>query len=143
MNFDFEKFEKECEVIRSENEELLNNYEVYMEESGLSKKTINNHISDVHFYINSFLLKEEAIPAKEGWDKVDFYLGDFFIYKCMWSTPNILKSTADSLKHFYKYLKNEKIIEEEQYDFLEKTIKEDIDSWMRLCKDYNEGNLPF
>lgn len=143
MEFDFEKFEKECEVIQAENEELLEKYRVFMEEKGLSKKTINNHMSDVRFYINTFLLRESVICAKDGWNKIEEYLGDFFIYKCMWSTPGILESTAASLKHFYKYLKNEKIIEEEQYLFLAETIKDNKDFWITSCKEYNEGNLPF
>ena len=39
---------------------------------------------------------------EEGVTMLGDFLGDFFIRKCMWSTPATVKTTATSLKKFYK-----------------------------------------
>ena len=39
---------------------------------------------------------------EEGISMLDEYLGNFFIRKCMWSTPANIKTNATSIKKFYK-----------------------------------------
>ncbi len=37
-------------------------------------------------------------------DRINDFLGEFFIRKCMWSTPGTIKRTAASIKKFYKFM---------------------------------------
>ena len=74
---DYENYEKECKKIRKANERLLNQFEVSLKSSrtGLSEKTINNHLSNIDFYVNEYLLYEDATEAKDGVVYVDMFLG--------------------------------------------------------------------
>ena len=106
MVFDVENYEKECKKIRTENAELLELFETDL--VGLSEKTIQRHLRNVEFYINTYLLREGALSFKDGTEYIDSYLGDFFIRRCMWSTPGSIKSTAASIKKFYKCMLDHK-----------------------------------
>jgi hypothetical protein len=44
---DYEQYEEDCKRIREANEHLLNEFEAWLKSSGLSEKTINNHISNI------------------------------------------------------------------------------------------------
>lgn len=139
----YETYEKKCKEITKENNQLLNLFEKELVECGLKSKTIQNHISNVNFYINTYLLREDALSMEYGTQKIDDFLGYFFISKCAWSTPASIKSTAASIKKFYKcMLKHEKISKEDYEDLCE-TIKFNMEFWQDDCERYNNGYPPF
>ena len=109
---------------------------------GLSAKTINNHISNVDFYINEYVLREEPRPMNDGIFKIDMYLGFFFIRKCMWSTPGTIKSTAASIKKFYKSMADHGIIEVSDYEYICSEIKDNMEEWQTDCALYNDPDAP-
>jgi len=55
MNNDFEILHLECQKIRSANQILLDGFETWLVESGLSSKTTRKHRENIDFYINEFL----------------------------------------------------------------------------------------
>ncbi len=63
---EYEVYEKECKEIREINEELLELFEKDMMDKNLSDKTINRHLSNVNFYINEYMLHEDATPMEDG-----------------------------------------------------------------------------
>ncbi|MCD8013835.1 MAG: hypothetical protein LUG99_11775 [Lachnospiraceae bacterium] len=134
--FNFEEYEAQCEKIRQENEVLLEEFAKSM--SGLSRKTVNQHISNVNFYLNDYLLYEDAQSFREGVYSLDDYLGYFFIKKCMWSTPGTIKSTAASIKKFYKLMLDQKRIEKTDYEFLCEDINDNMEQWQEDCAQYND-----
>ncbi len=136
MSVDYEDYEEQCGKIREENARLLKIFEEDM--AGLKPATINRHLDNVDFYINSYLLYEDAQSFAEGAYQLDGYLGEFFIRKCMWSTPGSIKTTAASIKKFYKCMLAHGEIHKEDYDFLCKTIKENMEEWQAVCAMYND-----
>ena len=136
--FDYDEYEKECNKIRKENEGYLELFEEDLKNSGLSPKTINRHISNVDFYINEYLLREEPLPMDYGTSRLDLFLGDFFIRKCMWSTPGTIKSTAASIKKFYKCMADHNKIKRSHYDLLCSDIKENMEQWQDDCAAFND-----
>ena len=135
--FDYDEYERECNKIRKDNEEYLELFEEDLKNSGLSPKTINRHISNVDFYINEYLLREEPLPMDYGTSRLDLFLGDFFIRKCMWSTPGTIKSTAASIKNFYKCMTDHDKIKRSHYDLLCSDIKENMEQWQDDCAVFN------
>lgn len=109
---------------------------------GLLPKTINNLLRNVDFYINDYLLYGDLLTFDQGIEVIDVYFGDFFIRKCMWSTLSTIKSTAASLKKFYKSMDDHQKINKEDYKLLCTMIKENMDEWQSLCKEYNNPDLP-
>ena len=83
---DYEKYEADCRKIRKSNEKLLLEFEKWLKLLGLSEKTITNHRSNIDFYINEYLLYEDATEAKDGIHSVSMFLGYWFIKKAMWTS---------------------------------------------------------
>ena len=135
MEFDYEEYEEKCKVIREENERLLEIFEESMQ--NLKPQTVKRHLSNVDFYINDYLLYEDAHTFETGVWKVDDFLGYFFIRKCMWSTPGTIKSTAASIKRFYKCMMENDMIQKSDFEYLCETIKEGMPEWQATCASYN------
>lgn len=142
MFFDDEDYEGLCENLLQENETFLNLFETDLFKSGLSEKTVYRHLRNVDFYINTFLLREGPFPMTDGPFHLGSFLGDFFIRKCMWSTPGNIKSTATSLKKFYKCMLDHKKIDKSTYDFLCCDIKDNLITWQTDCEIYNDPDSP-
>ena len=139
---DYGTFLKECEKIRKTNDELLLLFGESLEKAGISIKTINKHLSNVSFYINDYLLREETYSMEAGVEMIDDFLGNFYIRKCMWSTPANIKTTATSIKKFYKCMYEHAKISKEEYSFLNNTIKNSMAIWQENCAIYNDPDEP-
>lgn len=135
MEFDYEKYEERCKEIREENSRMLELFEQSLQD--LKPQTVKRHLSNVDFYINNYLLYEDALSVEEGVWKVDDFLGYFFIRKCMWSTPGTIKSTAASIKRFYKCMLDNGMIQKLDFVYLSETIKEGLPGWQAACASYN------
>lgn len=136
---DFEKFEKQCDAQRKINLNYLDEFRRDLEDAGLADKTIRRHLSNTEFYINTYLLHDEVLPMKEGcrYEKLDDFIGWFFIRKCTWSTPATIKTTAASLKKFYKCMMDKDFVTEADYKEVIDTIRDFMDTWLDDCKCYN------
>ena len=97
-----ERYEAACEQVRAENERYLDIFERDLTGAGLARSTINRHLDNVSFYLNDFLLYYDINRMEDGCAQVNGFLGDFFIRKCMWSTPAAIRQYCASLKKFYK-----------------------------------------
>jgi site-specific recombinase XerD len=134
---DYEKYEKECDRIRQDNIQLLEKFDAWLEEKGLADDTIQKHVSNIEFYINYFLLYEEAIEAKDGALKIGIFLGYWFIRKAMWSSVQHIKNNAASLKKFYKFMLEKGQIEQEDLDDLHEIIKEEMPDWIDAMREFD------
>ena len=135
---DYEKYEEDCKRIREANERLLHEFDAWLKSSGLSEATINNHSSNIDFYINEYLLYEDATEAKDGVNGVGMFLGYWFIRKAMWASPSSIKSNAASLKKFYAFLQEKGLIGKEDLNDLEKEIKADMPKWLATIARYDD-----
>ncbi|MGB8454484.1 MAG: hypothetical protein WCD89_19410 [Anaerocolumna sp.] len=89
---------------------------------------------------NEYLLREAPFKMQEGCgSKIDMFLGYFFIHKCMWSTPGTIKTTAASIKKFYKSMNNHGYVSKEEYNYLCTTIKENMEIWQDDCAAFNNS----
>lgn len=135
---DYEEYERLCTLRREENERHLIVFEEALKESGLSDKTINKHLRNVSFYLNEYLLREDPAPMVEGCYRISDFLGNFFIRKCMWSTPSTIKSTAASIKKFYCCMKDNGGIETGDCEVLLAIIREEMEFWLDDCEAFND-----
>lgn len=134
-------YENACEEIRQENARLLNDFVSLLRSQRLAPSTIKKHRDNVEFFINEFLLYEDAKRPGEGIGEVDAFLGDWFIRKAMWSTPSAIKSTATSLFKFYAFLAAfEKVTPAELAELKVKTALH-LPEWQARCERYNDGEI--
>jgi len=138
---DYEKYESECEGIRKANERLLGEFGISLRSSGLSKNTINNHLSNIDFYINEYLLYEDGTEVRDGIDAVGMFLGYWFIKKAMWSTQSSIKNNAASFKKFYTFMYEKGLIDKDDLADLKKTIKEGMPEWLTTLKRYDDPSV--
>lgn len=138
---DHEEFEKQCDDIRKGNEKLLRNFRKWLKNKNLGETTVKKHVGNVDFYINSFLLHEEAVEAKDGAGSVNGFLGYWFIRKAMWSSVTSIKENASSLKKFYTYLHEVGIVEKSDLEELKETIKENMDHWLNTMEHYLDDDF--
>jgi hypothetical protein len=141
MTDDYEKYETACKRIREENDKILDEFKEYLIQKGLKLKTVNNNVSNIDFYINEFLLYEDAIKAKDGIDEIGMFLGYWFIKKATWSSPAQIKSNAASLKKFYAFMNEIGIVEKEDLNNLKERIKEDMPGWIATMKRYDNPSI--
>ena len=141
MMNDYEKYEADCQKIRKANEKLLTDFESWLKSSGLSEKTIRNHLSNIDFYINEYLLYEDAVEAKDGVYSVSMFLGYWFIKKAMWASKSSIKSNATSLKKFYTFLLEKGLIESDDLKELKETIKEEMSEWLSTLERYDDPSI--
>ena len=100
-------------------------------------KLIKKKISNTELYIEDFLNYYDASSMEEGCYRVDEFLGDWYIRKCMWSTAGNLKTTSASIKKFYQCMLELGHIDQEHYDELQSTIKDHMDIWIEEIEEYN------
>ena len=141
MADDYEKYERECNRIREENIKLLKDFAQWLKSANLKDKTIKQHLENIDFYINEYLLYEDAVEAKDGTDGVDMFLGYWFIKKAMWSSPAQIRSNAASLKKFYTFLHQKGLIDSDKLNQLKETIKEEMPEWIATMKRYEDPSI--
>ncbi len=136
---DYETYELKCKIITENNYQFIQQFKEYLTLQGLSDKTIRRHCDNVDFYLNTYSLREDANDYNFGCTSyaLDNFFGYFFIKKCMWSTPNSIKSTAASIKKFYAFMLSKEYITKEQYEILTFTIKTNMEFWQEECEDFN------
>ena len=138
---DYQKYEIDCKKIRKTNVRLLNEFEVWMKSSGLSEKTINNHLSNIDFYVNEYLLYEDATEAKDGIGSVGMFLGFWFIRKAMWASQSSIKGNATSLKKFYTFMHEKGLVDKEDLIDLKQTIKEEMPEWLATLRRFDDQSI--
>ena len=141
MTDDHARIELECERIRAENEKLLEEFAGWLSAKGLGDTTVHRHCKNVEFYLNYFLLYEDAEEAAEGVSSVSMFLGSWFIRKAMWASRAAIKSNATSLKKFYTFMHEKGKVSTEQLDDLKRDIKEEMPDWLETMARYDDPNL--
>lgn len=139
MDFNYEAYKRACAAQRERNKPLLDEFRDSLIASGLTPKTVNQHVSNIDFYLNEYLLREEALGIEEGCRHADDFLGYFFIAKCLWSTPRSIKGNIVSLKKFYKLMNDTGRISKGDYQELLEEIAESKDTWLDDCARFNRG----
>lgn len=136
----YKQYEKKCDKIRNANESLLTEFDGWLASSGLSEKTIAKHLSNIDFYINVYLLYEDAIEAKDGIGSVSMFLGYWFIRKAI-ASPTSIKSSAASIKKFYGFLVEKGLVDKNDLAELEVLIKRQMKDWVRAisrCNNFSD-----
>lgn len=135
---DYEIEEAESKKIKFENTKVLEKFEAYLNSKNLSVNTIEKHSNNVSFFINEFLQYEEPLRPNEGINRVDYFLGNWFIRKAMWSSVSAIKENITSLKHFYRFLNSIGKIDSAQLSELNENIRENKNDWFEASQRYDD-----
>ena len=97
-----ENYEKQFKENEKRNKKFIDEFEKYLKEKDLVEKTIKKHINNISLYLDDYLNYYELVKMEDGISRIDSFLGDWFIRKCMWSSKTSIKETAASIKKFYQ-----------------------------------------
>lgn len=122
-------------LMKTQNEEILKEFESYLKKSGITSKTISKHLDNIDFYINYYLLNDEFASPDKGHYRLDDFFSYFFPRKAMWSSANSVKENITSLKKFYKYLNKLSFITNDEFKEMIVVIKEEKEHWISLYND--------
>lgn len=131
-------YERESQAIRSENFEVLEAFESWLDRKNLSESTVKKHRNNIDFYINEFLLYEEPTRPAEGVDDIRLFLGYWFIRKAMWANETSIRSNAASLKKFYDFMAERGHVTSDAVKGLKETIKEELPDWIDTVRRYDD-----
>lgn len=140
---DYDEYQNLVVKQRDDNEILLNAFEQHLIETGLSEQTVNNHMRNLDFYVNHFLLYEEIIRPEDGIEEINYFFNNWFPRKAMWSNPSSASATITVLKKFYAYLLSQNMVNDLALKMLTTYIKENKTDWLNLYKpmssDWDQG----
>ena len=121
---EYEKHAWACEQIRSQNEQLLDDFTRWLVERGSGgRSSIPQHVQRVGLYINTYLLFDDAVPARRGADRVGFFLGYWYAHHVRQWRPDSLRRYVGSLKKFYTFLRERGEISVPEWQELEETVR--------------------
>ncbi len=137
----YKEYEQACATIRKDNAELLTKFKQWLTQRGLATKTIQRHLENVDFYLNTFLLHEDAISAREGVGHISMFLGFWFIRKALWASPGSIRQNATSLKKFYTFMHEQGQLDADDLQELKHTIKEEMPEWLATLGRYDDPDI--
>ena len=130
---------KKVEENHKRNEIFIKEFENWLNQKSLVKKTIRKHLNNVSLYINNYLNYYDVTKMEDGIYHVYSFLNDWFIEKCLWSSRNSLKETAASIKKFYECMSEKGYVEEEDYKSLCRLIKDNMNEFLEQMNAFDNG----
>ena len=118
-------YDKEVIKIRKYNQPILDDFRIWLEKTGLTEKTVSNHIQNVDF-LADYLFYYEPLYKLDEADAVDVYsfLANWYPRKAMWASVSNTKSYMGSFRKFFKFLIESKRVDKEIEDDVRKMLKE-------------------
>lgn len=132
----YKEWESKIEKIKKHNNKLLIEFNKWLNKKPLKPKTIKNHIDNIEFYANNFLLCYEIIPIEEGALEIGCFLGDHFIRKTCWASKYTIQENIASFKKFYTFLNEIGKISSDELLEMKELIKEEKTDWIEEVENY-------
>lgn len=132
-------YELKIEQNRKRNEKFIKEFESWLTQKDLVKKTIRKHLNNVSLYINDYLNYYDVEKMEDGIYSIYGFLDGWFIEKCLWSSRNSLKETASSIKKFYQCMSELGYVTVDDYKKLCREIKDNMDEFLAQMDAFDDG----
>src|SRR5260370_6822935 len=98
-------YDVEVKAIRVYNQPILDEFRAWLEQSGLSERTIRNRVEDIDFF-TEFLVYYDPVEKLDeaGCGDVHMFLADWFPRKAAWASATSVKSYLTSFKKFFQWM---------------------------------------
>lgn len=132
----FEKLGKEIEEI---NNLYINEFLLYLNEQNVPVEEINDHVVNVGFYINQYLIALGEYNIYNGMHGYNDFFSYFFVQKCGCRNKEDILEFVTSLKKFYRFMYSKEYILQIDIDKSERTIIKYKDKWLSIVDNYEYG----
>ena len=136
---DYKTWEKNVKENHKRNKKFIEEFEDWLKDKGLAKKTIRKHVNNASLYIDDYLNYYDAETMEDGVHFVNGFLDGWFIEKCLWSSRTSLKETAASIKKFYECMSEKECVDKEDYKKLCREIKDNMEEYLEQMDAYDDG----
>jgi site-specific recombinase XerD len=128
-------YDQEVEKIRAYNQPILDEFQSWLEKSGLAPKTVKNHVENIDFF-TEYLVYYEPLSKLDDADGGDVqgFLGSWFPRKAMWASKSSMRSNMASFRKFFKFLQESGRIDDEVEDDVRETLKERKDRFLEAVE---------
>jgi len=133
---EYKEWERQIEEAKTHNNKLLIKFEKHLKTKSLKSNTIKNHIDNVEFYANDFLLRYEIVPVEKGILQIGSFLGDFFIRKTSWASKYTIQENIASFKKFYSFLNEIGKVSKIELAEMKELIKNEKSDWIEEVEIY-------
>ena len=125
------------DILLQQNSVYLHLFELDLQ--GLATKTIKRHLQNMDFFLNTYLLFDEANPLsmQEGVNTIDDFLG-YFLEEKTYFADSTKRSFVTSLRKFYKSMAIYGKISAEEYNEVEDALKFGSAEYRELLKNLYE-----
>jgi len=102
---DAQTYDARVRAIRASNQPILDDFEAWLEQSGLSEKTVETHVGNIDFFTN-YLVYYEPLKKLDEANRGDvwMFLADWFPRKALWASVTSVKSYLASFKKFFRWM---------------------------------------
>jgi len=133
---EYKEWERQIEEAKMHNNKLIIEFEKHLKTKSLKSNTIKNHIDNIEFFANDFLLRYEIIPVENGVLEIGSFLGDFFIRKVSWASKYTIQENIASFKKFYSFLNEIGKVSEIELAEMKELIKDEKSDWIEEVENY-------
>ncbi|MCD6380059.1 recombinase [bacterium] len=133
---EYKEWERLIEEAKTHNNKLLIEFEKHLITKSFKSNTIKNHIDNIEFYANDFLLRYEIIPVEKGILQIGSFLGDFFIRKASWASKYTIQENIASFKKFYSFLNEIGKVSKIELAEMNELIKDEKPDWIEEVENY-------
>ena len=126
-------YEQWVQAIQLANQPILDGFETWLRQSGLSEPTIKDHVDNIRFFSRYLLLYAYSLrrldEASEG-DVYDF-LEDWFPRKALWASVSSMKVYLASFKKFFTWMGETGLVPPETVADVRSTLKDSRSLFLR------------
>ena len=138
-----ETYEQRVQAIELANQPILEGFEHWLKQAGLSEHTIRGHVDNIRFFSRYLLLYAYSLrrldEATEG--AVYDFLEDWFPRKALWASVSSMKVYLASFKKFFQWMGATGLVSPATVADVLSTLKEERHVFLsRVAEEFpNEG----
>ncbi len=113
-------------------EPILARFQNWLEQSGVTKKTIKNHTDNIAFFAEYLVYYDTPLKRLDAAHSGDVYgfLSDWFPRKALWANTTNMKAYFASFKKFFPWMETAGYVSTETVADVLTTLKEDRSAFL-------------
>ncbi len=135
---DTNTYDARVQAIRADNQPILDGFRAWLEQSGLSEKTVKNHVENIDFFTEYLVYYDDPLKKLDEADSGDvwMFLVNWFPRKALWSSVTSVKSYLASFKKFFQWMGETGRVSPETVADVLTTLKEGRDEFLEAVAEY-------
>ena len=130
---DAESYEQRVQAIQGANQPILDGFEAWLRQAGLSEPTIKDHVGNMRFFSRYLVLYAYSLrrldEATEG--SVYDFLEDWFPRTALWASVSSMKVSLASFKKFFTWMGATGLVSPEIVEDVLSTLTDDRNFFLR------------